>query len=144
MRIVFLMLAIFSLQAEVLSYINEQGRTVYVDDASKIPVELSMRARRAGVDISKVTAPEYEPVEARVKVSDTPILLVTESCGYCAKAEEYLKANKIKFTKLDVMDSYDGAKLYSELGGNGVPILKAGSNVIRGFSPSEYAMLIKR
>ena len=147
MKLLLVFVLIFSVNAEIVSYSDENGKRVYVDSLDKVPEQFKDRVRENNSTISKITAGNYEPVireKKEVLGYNKTILLVTESCPYCTQAEEYLSKNRIKFTKLDVMASEEGSKLYTELGGNGVPVLKHGSQIVRGFDRAEYMNIFRK
>lgn len=60
-------------------------------------------------------------------------ILVTDWCPYCSRLEAFLIKEKIHYEKLDVEQSAEGKKLYTQLGRGGVPIVLIGSTVVRGF-----------
>ncbi len=60
-------------------------------------------------------------------------ILVTDWCPYCSRLEAFLIKEKIRYEKLDVEQSSEGKKLYTQLGRGGVPIVLIGSAVVRGF-----------
>ncbi len=44
----------------------------------------------------------------------------------------------IRYTKYDVETSAKGQRDYKKLGGGGVPVIKIGSKVMRGFSQARF------
>ncbi len=127
--------------AEVFKYVDGEGRTHYVTDASKVPTEF-----QAQVDsphelprINKVKSLSG-PLPVRRLKSSSPSaggkveIFVTSWCPYCVKLEKFLKAKRIKFTRYDIERSKVGSKKYSEMGVQGVPIVRIGSTVISGFN----------
>ncbi|RIL08466.1 MAG: hypothetical protein DCC75_08805 [Proteobacteria bacterium] len=64
-------------------------------------------------------------------------VLVVEACPYCNMLEQFLKDKKVRYSRYDIEASARGKRLYKELGGGGVPIIKIGSRVMRGFNPAE-------
>ncbi len=71
------------------------------------------------------------------------ILYATEWCGYCAAAREFFVANGIRYTELDVEKTREGYEGHRKLGGNGVPIIAVGDDVVHGFNEAELRSLLK-
>ncbi|QEM69830.1 DUF4124 domain-containing protein [Geobacter sp. FeAm09] len=61
-------------------------------------------------------------------------LYVTDWCGYCKKAQAYLKGRGIPYVAYDIEKDGAAHKRYKELGGRGVPLIIIGSNRMNGFS----------
>nr|WP_143710609.1 glutaredoxin domain-containing protein [Janthinobacterium sp. Marseille] len=60
-------------------------------------------------------------------------LYATEWCGYCAAARKLFEDKGIAYTELDVEKTSAGYEGHKKLGGNGVPLIVIGDEVIRGF-----------
>ena len=70
-------------------------------------------------------------------------VFVTSWCPYCVKLEKFLKNNEIDYTRHDVERDADGGRLFSELGGEGVPLSRVGSTVIHGYDPEGIMTALK-
>ena len=68
---------------------------------------------------------------------------VTSWCPYCRRLETFLKSNSIPYKRFDIEGSRDARQRYLELGGGGIPIIKIGSDVIRGFDEGELRELLE-
>lgn len=60
-------------------------------------------------------------------------LYATEWCGYCAATRKLFEEKGIAYTELDVEKTSAGYEGHKKLGGNGVPLIVIGDEVIRGF-----------
>ena len=67
--------------------------------------------------------------------SKTVEIFVTSWCPYCMRLESFLKKNDIDYTRYDVERDAKGARIFTELGGEGVPLSRVGKQVIHGFDP---------
>ena len=65
------------------------------------------------------------------------VLYATRWCGYCKKTREFFAANGIAYDERDIEASSSAEEEYRALGGNGVPVVVIGDQVIHGFSPAE-------
>lgn len=67
-------------------------------------------------------------------MAQTVTVYSTPTCPYCVRAKEYLKANNIDFTDVDVSsDEAAGAKMVEKSGQMGVPVLDIDGEIIVGF-----------
>jgi len=62
-------------------------------------------------------------------------IFVTSWCGYCKMMEQVLDKKGIKYTTYDVEKDDNAAKIYRELHGRGVPLVRVGSKVVYGYDP---------
>jgi len=62
-------------------------------------------------------------------------IFVTSWCGYCKKLEAFLKTNHIDYTRYDVERDEAGAEIFEKIGGEGVPVVRIGKEVIHGYDP---------
>ena len=141
--------------AELIRYKDSKGRIFYVNDPAKVPNEYQGSMERAPdlPPVSKVPASKQAPV-VRPRSESTPhyrassdrrvILLVAPGCPYCLMAEELLKKKRVTYKRLDINKDEEGRVLYQSLGGGGVPILKVGTKVVRGFDPIEIVAAVGR
>jgi glutaredoxin-like protein NrdH len=59
---------------------------------------------------------------------------LTETCPYCKKMRDFLISQGITYHPCDIYSTYCRQK-YDQLHGTGVPLLKIGTRVIRGYDP---------
>lgn len=70
-------------------------------------------------------------------------LYVTDWCGYCQKAEAFLKSHNIPYTRYNVEeDSAANARKYQLGGGRGVPFALIDGHPVSGFSQPVYEQLL--
>jgi glutaredoxin len=62
-------------------------------------------------------------------------IFVTSWCGYCKMMEQVLDKKGIAYTTYDVEKDDNAAKIYRELHGRGVPLIRVGSKVVYGYDP---------
>lgn len=67
-----------------------------------------------------------------VKVYSTP------TCPWCIKTKEFLKANKVSFTDVDISKDKKGAdEMVKKSNQMGVPVIDIGGKIIVGFNEAE-------
>ena len=67
-----------------------------------------------------------------VKIYSTP------GCPWCQKAKEFMKANNVKFTDVDVASDHTAAKeMIEKSGQKGVPVIDIDGDVTVGFDETE-------
>jgi glutaredoxin len=62
------------------------------------------------------------------------ILYATEWCGYCKKTRAFFAANGIRYVEHDIEKNSAARDEHRRLGGNGVPLIVVGDEVIKGYS----------
>lgn len=70
------------------------------------------------------------------------ILYTTTWCGYCTKTKTLLDGMGVAYVEVDVERSSEGRRQFEALGGRGVPLLKIGENVVRGYNPEAVRRLL--
>ncbi|MFT3930852.1 MAG: glutaredoxin family protein [Spongiibacteraceae bacterium] len=70
-----------------------------------------------------------------IKVPDgfQAVLYATEWCGYCKRTRKFFTENNIAYREYDIEKSAEGSAQYNQLGGNGVPVVIIGDQVIHGY-----------
>lgn len=68
----------------------------------------------------------------------------TESCPWCHRAKEYLKANKVKFKDVNVGEDEKAAQEMIEKSGQmGVPVIDVNGTIIVGFDKERLDEALK-
>jgi len=62
-------------------------------------------------------------------------IFVTSWCGYCKMMEQALDKKGIAYKTYDVEKDDRAAKIYRDLHGRGVPLVRVGSKVVYGYDP---------
>lgn len=99
------------------------------------------KAERVEVRINSYTSPEIVPFEASVTTRarrGKVVMYSTQWCGYCKKARNYFRKNKIPFVEYDTEASEKGKRDYKALNGSGVPIIPVGKRRMNGFSEAGF------
>lgn len=87
-----------------------------------------------GQDLGDRGRPPFHRVLAGKDVPTVEVF-VTSWCPYCKRLELFLRSRNIQYTRYDIEADWQGQRLYWDLGGGGVPIVRIGSFVMRGFDP---------
>lgn len=81
-----------------------------------------------------------------VAKSDAPqpevVLYATEWCGYCKMTRAFFAANGIRYTEHDIEKSSEALSRHRKLGGNGVPLIVVGDEVVRGYNEMALRQLL--
>ena len=70
-------------------------------------------------------------------------LYATDWCGYCAATRTFFVANGIRYTELDIEKSSTALEGHRRLGGNGVPLVVVGDNLVNGYNEAELRALLR-
>ncbi len=73
-------------------------------------------------------APEYD-----ADMAGPVTVFTTAWCGYCKKTKHFLNTHDIPFTERDIEASEAAFAKYNRLGGNGVPVVLVGEQVVHGY-----------
>ncbi len=71
-------------------------------------------------------------------------IYTTSTCPWCHKAMEFLKANKVNFTEVNVQENPDKAEEVIEKSGQmGVPVIDIDGQIIIGFNEPALKKALK-
>ena len=136
--------------AQVYKWTDSSGKTHYgdrpPDDVKKQEVAIRVPSYNGPVEVVDWSAilRRKPPASAAPSRSNAGITMYsTDWCGHCRNARNYFSARQIAFKEIDVEKSDSGRKEYEALGGNGVPIIVVGDQVMRGFSAQRFESLRK-
>ena len=84
------------------------------------------------------------PAAMAVASSEQPdvVLYATSWCGYCKMTREFFAANGIRYTEQDIEQSSTALLQHKKLGGNGVPLIVVGDEVINGWNEQALRQLL--
>ena len=71
------------------------------------------------------------------------VLYATSWCGYCKMTREFFAANGIRYTEQDIEQSSTALQQHKKLGGNGVPLIVVGDEVIKGWNEQALRQLLR-
>ncbi len=128
--------AAFSAQAQqIYRWTDSSGRT-HVTDTPPPAQAKNVQKREASVPAAGAAEEPYALQQARKHFPVT--LFSTPTCNGCAEARSLLNRRGIPFTEKSV-ESFDGLQeLKKATGGDGVPALLVGSDVVKGFQEAAY------
>lgn len=70
-------------------------------------------------------------------------LYTTPTCSYCKEAKAWLDEQGCEYEALDITSDVNVLREWRALsGGEGVPVLAHGNDLVIGFSPERYAMVL--
>lgn len=70
------------------------------------------------------------------------VLYATSWCGYCKMTRQFFATHGIRYTEQDIEQSSAAYKEHRNLGGNGVPLVVVGDQVIRGWDEPGLRQLL--
>lgn len=70
------------------------------------------------------------------------VLYATSWCGYCRMTREFFAANGIRYTEEDIEQSSTALQQHRKLGGNGVPLIVVGEEVVKGWNEQALRQLL--
>ena len=136
MRIVLVVMTLLSAVslagAEMYQWVDESGAVTFSDFAPAPPdqpLPATRSPKGTPVPSSQSSTPKNE------RFTGTVEMYVTDWCGYCRKAESYMKAKGISYVAYDIEKDSSAKQRHKELGGRGVPLIIIGAHRMSGFSP---------
>jgi glutaredoxin len=82
------------------------------------------------------------PMAAASAEQPTVVLYATSWCGYCKMTREFFAANGIRYTEQDIEQSSTALQQHKKLGGNGVPLIVVGDEVVNGWNEQTLRQLL--
>lgn len=73
----------------------------------------------------------------------TVLLYATDWCGYCKASRNFFAANGIRYIEYDIEKSSAALAEHRKLGGQGVPLIVIGDEVVRGYNEATLRALLR-
>jgi len=133
--------------AEVYRYVDSKGELHFVDDVAKVPKKYRKQLENpqplreisvmdAAPAAKRRVAEEATPPRQEKSAAGTGVeVYMTSWCGYCKKMVRFLNEKGIPYTAYDIEKDSAAARIYREIGGNGVPVVRVGTHVVHGYNP---------
>ena len=80
---------------------------------------------------------------AQAQMQPEVTLYATDWCGYCAATRRFFADNGIQYRELDIEKSSEAAKIHRALGGNGVPLIVIGDDIVNGYDETHLRQLLR-
>ncbi len=92
-----------------------------------------------------VRAPTPAPAAPASSLAGQPAvhLYATDWCGYCKASREFFRANGIRYVEHDIEKSSEALNTHKKLGGNGVPLIVVGDEVVHGYDEAQLRQLLR-
>jgi len=135
---VALLLSTLIADAEIYRWTDAEGRVHFGDNPEQPEAAESVTVR-----VNTYESVSYESVkninfDNPSRRTSKVVMYSTDWCGYCKKAREYFRSQKIAFVEYDI-EKYPRAKReYDALGARGVPVILVGDKRMNGFSPGGF------
>jgi glutaredoxin len=134
-----------AVSAEIYKYVDADGKIHFTDDPPTESGAEKMRLHPTNT-IESGAASLLHPAQSSPADIDAPKveLFVTSWCGYCKKAEAYLRKKGVAFTSYDIEKDLQAAKRKDSLTSKrGVPFALIGAQKLTGFSEASYAQALQ-
>jgi glutaredoxin len=132
---------IFSLPgwAQVYKWQDERGVTHFSDsppqgkESVKMKVQEKEETSERAIDLRQPADRQLQ--ETRSNRDIQVIMYMTEWCGYCRKAREYLHSLGVNLIEYDIEKDKGKREEMHGRGGKGVPLIDVEGTLIKGYSP---------
>jgi len=124
--------------AEIYKTVDENGRVIFTDKPTA-------KAEQIEVNVNSV--------EGSATVSNNPstsssggkvVMFSTSWCGVCKTAKKYMSNNGISYKEYDIEKNSNAHRKFKSLGGNGVPLIVVGKQIMSGFSALRLESMLGR
>ncbi len=144
-----------SVSAEIYKYVDAEGRMHFTDTppAGANAKQLNIQPNIIEGGIKPKSSANGEPSAAEIRKKNLlettkqpkVELFVTSWCGYCKKAEAYLRKKGIKYTAYDIEKNPQAARRKASLTSRkGVPFALIGAQKLTGFSEMAYEQALQK
>lgn len=117
-------------------WVDENGRIHFGD---RVPAEY--RESATAVELKSINTVSVGAAPEGLSQSGKVVLYSTVWCPHCKRAKAYFSANGIGYTERDIEKSTTARREYKKLGGEGVPLILIGDQMMRGFSAKRFQTL---
>jgi glutaredoxin len=104
-------------------------------------ISLSMSA--TAVQINADQSRSSTEVNANAVEASQVHMYVMPNCGYCEKARQYFREQKISWRETDITANDTGLAEFKAKGGQGTPLIEVGTHKIVGFQADAIAAALK-
>ncbi len=119
--------------AGVFKWVDENGKVHFGDQPPADAVQQEIKGT-----FSTYNAGPAPDLPAADTVKPAVIMYSTSWCPYCVKARNYFRANNVRFREYDIEKNSRANREYQKLGGNGVPLIRVGKQLLSGFSSDRF------
>jgi glutaredoxin len=150
--IFFLIILSLPAWAQVYKWQDEKGVTHFSDSSPqgkgsvKMKVQETAReAERTPERTANLPEPAHRQLQGMRSNQDIEaVMYMTEWCGYCRKAREYLHSLGVKLTEYDIEKDKGKREDFHKRGGKGVPLINVEGIIIKGYNPEAIKNAVEK
>jgi len=138
-----LLIAAVSAQAEIMTYVDDKGKTWYVDRLSAVPVKYQDQVKKSkNVPLfAAAGAPDAQGSET----SSTAVeVFLDPEQPESRQLEQFLLSRGITYQRYDIVNNPGAKAIYDSIGLTTLPVVKIGGVVIPGFNPESILAEVER
>jgi glutaredoxin len=136
-----LLMPMSSGSAELYKWVDSKGTIHYGDKPPKKAELKDITGKISSFKTVDVEPFKYDPdlvTKEKKSAGKSVIMYSTSWCGYCRKARQHFKRNKIPYQEYDIEKSKKAANEYKKLKGRGVPVILIGKQRMNGFRAETF------
>jgi len=146
------------IDGELVDYTEEQF-TLQTAVGRKSFSYLEVKKYRSNVTYSRKKKKDLQYVKRMIRTSKEEVvkeerkavldqggvdLFLTDWCPYCVKMERFLKKKGIPYNRYNIERSSRAKSEYNKIGGGGIPVVRVGDRIIRGYDPDAVVDALDR
>ena len=128
-----------AIPGQLFKWIDDQGNVHYGD---KPPGNANLKRIAGNISSYGSVSVEpfvYEPGDSAGQASAKKVVMYSTSwCGFCKKAAQHFRKNKIPFDEYDIEKSARAASEFKKLRARGVPVILIGKQRMNGFDAATF------
>ena len=135
-----LLLPVAGSSQTLFKWVDDQGVTHYGDNPPGQAQLQQITGQISSFKTVNIEKFQYDPaLFTRRNTEGKPVIMYSTSwCGYCKKARQHFRKNRIPFDERDIEKSEMAAREYKKLNGRGVPVILVGKQRMNGFSSPAF------
>jgi len=147
--LISLVLMIFLISAPAFSQIykwkDKKGNTHFSDSPPQGVKAKEVDLKRRGADSAKSENTRKSELKGRKSNRDVKVIMyMTDVCGYCKKARDYLNSLGVNLVEYNVEKDREKAAESIRKGGRGVPVIDIEGTIIRGYNPERIKEAVEK
>lgn len=140
---VALLLSTLIADAEIYRWTDAEGRVHFGDNPEQPEAAESVTVRVNTYESVSYESAKNINFDNPSRRTSKVVMYSTDWCGYCKKAREYFRSQKIAFVEYDIEKDPRAKREHDALGARGVPVILVGDKRMNGFSPGGFQKIYR-
>ena len=135
-------------EAAIFTYVDDGGKTWYVDRTSAVPQKYQnqiSQSKTVSLSGSSGSTQNSGGAEQNPVVDPRTVeIFIDPQDQVCMALEEFLRLHNLPYKRYDIVSDPSARSLYDMIGLNNIPLVRIGTSVLVGFNPEQILGEIER